>query len=275
MGRLDGKTALITGAARGQGRSHALHFAKEGADLALLDIGHDVDVCAYPLGSEEDLAETARRCRELGAEVWTGLGDVRDAERVEQLVGEAAAALGGLDALVNNAGVTSPTGLSNELSFEAWRFVIGVNLDGPFYVGRAVANQMISQGRGGAIINIGSTASLKAFYSNVAYIASKHGVVGLTRAMAMDLAPHGIRANAIAPGSVRDDPDLSSRMLLAVAEEWDMPLDGYEQTLADYHLLGVLMEAKDISRACVWLASDDGERVTGAVIPVDAGAAAK
>ncbi|OJU82377.1 MAG: hypothetical protein BGO11_09205 [Solirubrobacterales bacterium 70-9] len=275
MGRLDGRTALITGAARGQGRSHALHFAEEGANLALMDIGHDVDVCAYPLGSEEQLEETARRCRELGAEVWTGLCDVRDAERVEELVGEAAAQLGGLDVLINNAGVSSPTGLSNELSVESWRFVMGSNLDGPFYVGRAAANQMISQGRGGTIVNIGSTASFKAFYSNVAYVAAKHGIVGLTRSMAMDLAPHNIRANCIAPGSVRDDPDLDSRLLTAVAEEWDVPLDTYEGVFADYHLMGVLMEAKDISRACVWLASPDGDRVTGAIIPVDAGAISK
>lgn len=275
MGRLDGRTALITGAARGQGRSHALHFAEEGATLALTDIGHDVEVCAYPLGSEEQLEETAARCRELGAEVWTGLADVRDPERVEEMVGEAAGALGGIDVLINNAGVSSPTGLTNELSFEGWRFVMGCNLDGPFYVGRAAANRMISQGRGGTIVNIGSTASFKAFYSNVAYVASKHGIVGLTRSMAVDLAPHDIRANAIAPGSVRDDPALDSRLLLAVADEWDLPHDSYEQTLADYHLMGVLMESKDISRACVWLASEDGDRVTGAIIPVDAGAVSK
>ena len=275
MGRLDGRNALITGASRGQGRSHALHFAEEGANLALTDIGHDDEVCAYPLGSEEQLTETARRCRELGAEVWTGLCDVREPEQVEAMVGEAAAALGGIDVLINNAGVSSPTGLSNELSSEGWRFVMGCNLDGPFFVGRAAANQMISQGRGGAIVNIGSTASFKAFYSNVAYVTSKHGMVGLTRAMATDLAPHKIRANLIAPGSVRDDPDLDSRLLLAVADEWDVPHDEFEGVFADYHLMGVLMESKDISRACVWLASDDGERVTGAIIPVDAGAGAK
>jgi NAD(P)-dependent dehydrogenase (short-subunit alcohol dehydrogenase family) len=271
MGRLDGKVALITGAARGQGRSHALNFAEEGADLILLDIGHDIDLCRVPLGTPEQLEATAERCRALGARVATMLCDVRDPDAVEQAVAHGVTELGRIDVLINNAGVSSPVGLSNELSPEGWRLVMSINLDGPFHVGRAVANHMIGRGGDGCIINIASSAAIKAMYGNVAYVASKHGVVGLTKSMAIDLAPHRIRANAICPGSVRDDPDLDSRMLVEVARDWEVPEDEYEEVFANYHLLPVLMEARDISRTCVWLASEDGARITGSVISVDAG----
>jgi NAD(P)-dependent dehydrogenase (short-subunit alcohol dehydrogenase family) len=270
-GRLDGKVTMITGAARGQGRSHAVNFAEEGADLVLLDIGHDLEGCRVPLGTPEQLERTAERCRELGARVTTALCDVRDAEAVEAVVAEGVVALGRIDVLINNAGVSSPTGLSNELSPEGWRLVMGINLDGPFYVGRAVARHMIERGGQGCIINISSSAGIKAMYGNVAYVASKHGVIGLTRSMAIDLAPHGIRVNTVLPGSVRDDPALESRMLVEVARDWDVPEDEYEEVFAAYHLLPVLMEARDISRTCVWLASDDGVRITGSVISADAG----
>jgi SDR family mycofactocin-dependent oxidoreductase len=271
MGRLSNRVAMITGAARGQGRSHAVCFAEEGADLVLLDIGHDVPQGGYELGSTDQLETTAKRCRDLGRRVVTVLCDVRDHEGVEGAVTSAVEELGRIDILINNAGVTSPTGASHELPVEGWRFVMGVNLDGAWHVGRAVANHMVVRGGGGAIINISSGAGLKAFPNNVAYVVSKHGVIGLTRAMAVDLAPHGIRVNAVCPGSVRDDPDLDSRMLSAIAEEWQVPADEYERAFAEFHLLPELLEARDISRACVWLASDDGLRVTGSIIPVDAG----
>ncbi len=271
MGRLEHKVALITGAARGQGRSHALHFAQEGADLILLDIGHDLAPCEVPMGTDSQLQTTAERCRALGASVTTVLADVRDAAAVQQAVDQGVAERGPIDVLINNAGVSSPIGTSNELSPEAWRLVMAINLDGPFYVGRAVANQMIGAGTAGCIINISSSAGIKAMYSNVAYVASKHGVIGLTRSMAIDLAPHGIRANAICPGSVRDVPELESRMLSDLAKEWQVPADSYEQEFASYHLLPELMEPSDVSRACVWLASDDGVRITGSIVSVDAG----
>jgi NAD(P)-dependent dehydrogenase (short-subunit alcohol dehydrogenase family) len=271
MGRLDNQVALITGGARGQGRSHALNFAQEGADLILLDIGHDLPPCKVPLGTPQQLETTAERCRALGAEVTTVLCDVRDPDAVQNAVDEGVAQRSRIDVLINNAGVSSPIGLSNELSPEAWRLVMAINLDGPFYVGRAVANHMIGAGIKGCIINISSSAGIKAMYSNVAYVTSKHGVVGLTKSMAIDLAPHGIRANAICPGTVRDDPDLDGTMVGALAEEWNVPADSYETEFAAYHLLPVLMEARDISRTCVWLASEDGVRMTGSIISVDAG----
>ena len=131
MGRLDGKVALITGAARGQGRSHAQTFADEGADLVLLDIGHDIEGVRVPLGTEAQLETTAQRCRDRGATVTTHLCDVRDPEQVERAVAAGVEAHGKIDVLINNAGVSSPVGLSNELSPEGWRLVMACNLDGP------------------------------------------------------------------------------------------------------------------------------------------------
>ncbi len=271
MGRLDDKVALITGAARGQGRSHAINFAEEGADLVLLDIGHDVAGTDYTMGTVEQLETTAGRCRDLGRRVHTVVCDVRDYDAVEAAVSAGVEELGRIDVLINNAGISSPVGSAHEVSLEGWRLVVGINLDGPFHAGRAVARHMVERGGGGAIINIASAAGLKAFGTNAAYVASKHGVIGLTRSMAVDLAEHGVRVNVICPGSVRDDPDLDSQMLRGVAVDWEVPLDGYEEVFAEYHLLPTLLEARDISRACVWLASDDGVRVTGSIIPVDAG----
>ena len=273
MGRLDGKVALITGAARGQGRSHAICFAEEGADVILWDIGHDLELCRYPLGTEQELLTTAATCRALGARVITAMCDVRDADAVQETVDQGVAEFERIDILLNNAGITSPTGLSNRLNYEQWRLVLGVNLDGPFNVGRSVANHMIDRGGGGAIVNTSSVAGMKAFYSNAAYVTSKHGLIGLTRAMAVDLAQHNIRVNAVCPGTVRDDPELDSRMMVEVAKEYS--LDSYEETFIGYHLLPVLVEARDVSRACIWLTSDDGARVTGSIVPIDAGMSTK
>ena len=148
---------MITGAARGQGRSHALCFAEEGADLVLLDIGHDLPGCGgYELGSTDQLEPTARRCRELGRRAVTVLCDVRDYEGVEGAVSAGVEELGKIDVLINNAGVTSPTGASHELPIDGWRLVMGINLDGTWHVGRAVARHMVDRGGGGAIINISS-----------------------------------------------------------------------------------------------------------------------
>ncbi len=275
MGQLDGSVALITGAARGQGRSHAVAFAEEGADLALVDICADVAEVRYPLGTADQLAETARRCRELGARVWTAQADVRDAASLGAAVDNAINELGQVDVLINNAGISSPAGAAHELSEEGWSASVDINLSGVWRTSKAVLPHMIERGTGGCIINISSSAGLRGMGSNANYVAAKHGVIGLTKSMAIDYARYDIRVNCVCPGSVRDDPKLDSAMLHGVALEWDVPLDEYERVFAEYHLLPTLMEARDISRACVWLASPDARRATGTILALDAGMVVK
>jgi len=270
MGRLEGKVAFITGAARGQGRSHAVTFAEEGADLALVDVCSDIPGVSYPLGTDAQLRETARRCRELGRRVVTTHADVRSQSDLDAAVALALSELGHIDILINNAGVGSPAGPVWELSEDQWTLLLDIDLNGVWRTSKAVIPHMIER-KQGVILSTSSSAGLKGFGWDANYVAAKHGVVGLTKNMAIDLAPHGIRVNCVCPGSVRDDPDLDSRMLSGVAEEFGVPLDGYEQEFASYHLFPQLIEARDVSRAYVWLASEDGVRVTGIALPVDAG----
>jgi SDR family mycofactocin-dependent oxidoreductase len=270
MGRVDGKVVFITGAARGQGRSHAQAFAEEGADLMLVDICSDVDGVRYGLGTEQQLEETARRCREHGSRVVTMRCDVRDQSQLDTAVARAIAELGQIDVLINNAGVGSPAGPVWELSEAQWSLLLDIDLNGVWRASKAVIPHMIER-KQGCILSTSSSAGLKGFGWDANYVAAKHGVVGLTKNMAIDLAQYGIRVNCICPGSVRDDPHLDGAMLKGVAEEFGVSLDTYEQEFASYHLFPVLMEARDISRAYVWLASEDCVRVTGAILALDAG----
>lgn len=275
MTRLAGLVGLITGAARGQGRSHAVCFADEGADLVLLDIGEDLGRgVTYEMASDDQLEETARRCRELGRRVETIRCDVRDAAAVDAAVATALDQFGKIDVLINNAGITTPAAPVHELDEDGWSVMLDVNLSGPWRMAKAVLPKMIER-QDGCIINISSAAGLRAYPSNAAYIASKHGVIGLTKSLAVDYGGYGIRANAICPGTVRDDPDLDSRMVSALAEQWGVAEDRVEEEFSAFHLLPRLMTSRDISRACVWLASDDGRNITGSILPVDAGSTAR
>jgi SDR family mycofactocin-dependent oxidoreductase len=274
VGRLDGKVAFITGAARGQGRSHAVTFAEEGADLALVDVCAPIAGVKAPLATPDDLRETVRRCEALGRRVVSAACDVRDQGQVDAAVALALGELGQIDVLINNAGVSSPIGRAWELDEDQWRVVLDIDLDGAWRCAKAVAPHMIER-RSGCILNTASAAGLKGLGSNAAYITAKHGLIGLTRSLAVDLAPHRIRVNAVCPGSVRDDPALDGAMLRGCAVEWGLPLDTYQETFAGYHLLDELIEARDVSLAYVWLASDEGARVTGIALPVDAGFVAR
>jgi SDR family mycofactocin-dependent oxidoreductase len=271
MGSLDGKVAFITGAARGQGRSHPVEFAREGSDLVLFDICSDIDGVRYPMGTREQLEETARRCRELGAKTSVTEGDVRDQASIDAAVEKAIEEQGRIDVLINNAGVGSPAGRAWELSEDDWQVLIDIDLNGVWRCSKAVIPAMIERGEGGCILSTSSAAGLKGFGGDANYVTAKHGVIGLTRSLAIDLAPYGIRANCVCPGSVKDIDELDSRMLAGVAEEFELPAATYEDEFISYHLLPTLMEARDISRTYVWLASEDGVRITGASLQIDAG----
>jgi NAD(P)-dependent dehydrogenase (short-subunit alcohol dehydrogenase family) len=269
------RTVFITGAARGIGRATALGFADAGDNLLLTDICAPIDACPYPLATRDDLDETAERCRERGSRVAVAVADVRQLEQIEAAVELGRAEIGPIDVLVNNAGLVGPAAAAaHELSEEAWEVVLDVDLSGVWRCARAVLPEMVAR-RSGVIVNVSSTAGLVAFplFSN--YVAAKHGVIGLTRALALDYAPYSIRVNAVCPTSVRDEPELASGMLHGVAGMLGVGLDDYEGLSLPHHPLGSLIVAADVAGAISWLASDAAARVTGAVLPVDAGFTAR
>jgi NAD(P)-dependent dehydrogenase (short-subunit alcohol dehydrogenase family) len=269
--RLADRVAVVTGAARGIGRATAVALAAAGADVLVTDLCRDIDRCPYPMGTAEQLDETARRCREHGRQVITAIADVRDQAQARAAVRSAIDQLGRVDILVNNAGMVAPGGrLAHEFSEDEWLLVTDVNLHGPWRFAKAVLPHMTRR-RSGSIINVASTAGLVAFPAFAPYVAAKHGLIGLTKALAADYGPHGIRVNAVCPTSVRDDPDLDGTMLGAVAAVLDSSLQAYEQLTVQYHPLGSLAEAADVAAACVWLASDESSRITGAALPIDSG----
>lgn len=264
-------TVFITGAARGVGRATALAFAREGANVLLSDICAPIEECPYPLGTAEQLEDSASKCRALGARVTTAVLDVRDQAQLAAAVERCHAELGGIDVLVNNAGLVGPAGApAHQLQESEWTTMVDVDLNGPWRCAKAVLPDMLSR-RSGAIVNVASTAGLVAFpfFSN--YVAAKHGLIGLTRALALDYAPHSIRVNVVCPTSIRDEPELDSAMLAGVASMLDVDLEDYEALSLPHHPLGSLIGAGDVAAAIVWLCSAGAGRVTGAVIPVDAG----
>jgi NAD(P)-dependent dehydrogenase (short-subunit alcohol dehydrogenase family) len=265
------RTIFITGAARGIGRATATAFAETGASLLLTDICAQIEGCPYPLGTREELEETAKRCRELGSRVVTAVADVRSSDEIAAAVTSCHEALGPVDVLVNNAGLVGPSAaMAHELDESAWSLLVDVDLSAVWRCSKAVLPDMMAK-RSGAIVNVVSTAGLVAFPHFSNYVAAKHGAIGLTRALALDYAPYAIRVNAVCPTSVRDEADLSSGMLRGVAEMLGVGPDDYEMLSLPHHPLGTLVTGRDVAGAIVWLASDAATRITGAALPVDAG----
>ena len=273
--RLDGKSIVLTGAARGLGRACAVAFAKEGADLALIDIARDLPGVPYPLGTASQLAHTAALCREHGAAVLTAQADVRDLAAVERAVAEARQRFGVLDVLVNNAGIAAPAGkAAHEIAEHEWSLMIDVDLSGAWRMIRAVGPVMAAR-RAGSIVNIASTAGLVGYRHFAGYVAAKHGLIGLTKAAALDYAPVKVRVNAVCPGSVRDDQQAEGRMLSEIARALDVPVADHETTFLEAQPMNALIEPEDVAAATVWLASEESRQVTGSIVAVDGGFTAR
>ena len=275
MGRLDGKVAFITGAARGQGRSHAIRMAEEGADVIALDACRQIENVAYPGATPEDLAQTVADVQALDREIVAAEIDVRDAEGLRAFVARGAAELGGLDIVVANAGILS-LGLPDDADQDRiFRDTVDINLTGVWHTVSSSAPLMIEQGRGGSIVLISSTQGLTGRGGDgsgamTGYAAAKHGVVGLMRSFSHWLAPHGIRVNTIHPTGVNTPMIVNEQIAAVIAEK------GEQAAAALGNLLPVeVIEAIDISNAIVWLASDEARYVAGVTLPVDAGFAVK
>ena len=276
MGKLDGKVAFITGAARGQGRAHALRLAEEGADIIAVDICADIDSVPYRLSSPDDLAETAAGVEKLGRRVIVRQADVRSEESMKAAVDEGVAELGHLDIVVANAGIWSNAPFL-DMSRQMYDDMIDVQMHGPYNTCRAALPHLVEQGTGGSVIIISSTAGFRGFPNQVHYNMGKHAVVGLMRSLANEFAPQFIRVNSIHPSSVDTKMVQNEAIWSAFAPGVDNP------TVADFgdaftamNLLPIpWMEPEAISGAVAWLASDDAKYVTGTTIPVDAGFLAK
>ena len=267
-GRVAGKVALVTGAARGQGRSHALRLAAEGADIVAVDVCAPIDHLDYAVATAEDLATTARLVEEAGARVVTATVDVRDAAGLTGAVAEGAAALGGLDIAVANAGVCSIQRW-DEVTPELWDTVIGINLTGVWNTCTAAIPHLVERG-GGSMVLISSTAGLKGQPFLTPYVASKHGMVGIMRSLANELASRHIRVNSLHPTGV-DTPMLMGMTGLTARIEASPDVG----SLFLNSLPVDLVRAEDISNAVLFLASDEARYVTGLTMTVDAGASAR
>lgn len=262
-GRVLGKRVLITGAARGMGRSHAVRLAEEGADCLLVDICDTPDGLEYALASPDDLSETAELVEGLGRTAVCKVVDVRDAEALRAAVDDGAAALGGLDAAVANAGVLT-VGTWDTTTPEQWRLVVDVNLIGAWNTCAAAIPHLLAAG-GGTLVNISSSAGLKGTPLHTPYTAAKHGIVGMSLALANELAAQHIRVNTVHPTGVPTGMAPPSMHRLIVEQRPDLgPIF--------MNALPILMtEAVDVSNAVLFLISDEARHVTGLQFTVDAG----
>jgi SDR family mycofactocin-dependent oxidoreductase len=274
-GQFAGRVAMITGGARGQGRSHAVELARQGADVALVDRCADLATVTYPLATPEDLAETARQVEAEGRRCVTTVADVRDLDAMLAFVDGVVADLGSVDILVANAGV-STLGSVFDLDGPGWSETIDTNLTGVFNAMRAVAPHM-RRSRWGRIVAISSMMGRSANPMISAYCASKWGVIGLTKSVAQELAHFGVTANVIAPGNVSTDM-IHNEMLYRLMRP-DLEEPGREDVapvMASLHVQPVpWLEPEEITAAVVFLCSEGARHVTGSVIDVDAGASAR
>jgi SDR family mycofactocin-dependent oxidoreductase len=279
--RVSGKVALITGAARGQGRSHAVRFAEEGAAVVAVDLPDEASkeisrYSPYPMATEADLAETARLVAAAGGDVLSCHADVREQDSLDAAVAAALERFGRIDIVSANAGIGGFYATAWEYSRENWQAVIDVDLTGIWQTAKAVAPVMIRQAAGSIVIT-SSTLGMKGLPNMVAYVAAKHGAIGVMRALAHELAPHSIRVNAVAPTSVGTDMIFNDSIYRLFRPDLAEPAkEDTVEAFASLNLLPVPWnEARDVSAAVLWLASDEARHVTGIVLPVDAGQLAK
>ncbi|MGZ5365977.1 MAG: mycofactocin-coupled SDR family oxidoreductase [Mycobacterium sp.] len=276
MGRVQGKVAFVTGAARGQGRSHAVRLAEEGADIIAVDLCQDIATIGYPMATPEDLEETAKLVEKTGRSVFTAQADVREASQLRAALEEGISQLGHVDIVVAQAGVA---GMKGEPPLQAWVDVINTNLVGTL---NAINVALPHLTEGAAIVATGSTAALMDTHNKpnpggdpggMAYVHSKRALSAYVHDLATELAPRGIRANVVHPTNCNTDMLQSEPMYKSFRPDLESP------TLADAEPVFYVQQAMkvpwiepvDISNAVLWLASDEARYVTGMQVRVDAG----
>lgn len=272
MGKLDGKVAFITGAARGQGRSHALRLAEEGADIIAVDVCRPVDTVPYATATPDDLAETVRQVEALDRRIVASEVDIRDFEALKKAADDGVAELGRLDIVLANAGIStmSPT---LEMSDEMWTTMIDVNLTGQWRTVKAAVPHVVAGGRGGSVVLTSSLAAMWANENIAHYSAAKAGLVGFMRVLAKELAPQSIRVNTVHPTTVATDMILNDATYRLFRPDLENPTRAdFEEAARTLNALPIpAIESIDISNAILYLVSDDGRYVTGTQHVVDAG----
>ncbi|GBC68411.1 (-)-trans-carveol dehydrogenase [archaeon HR01] len=273
-GRFAGKVALVTGAARGMGRSHALGFAREGADVVINDVCREIPSAPIPMGRRDELENLADEIRQMGVRALPIIADVSKGSEVKDMVEKAVNTFGRIDILVNNAGIASVAKVV-DMSEEMWDMVINVNLKGAFLCSKYVAPFMIKN-RYGRIINISSTEGLVGTPGMAHYVASKHGLIGLTKVLAQELAPYWITVNAVCPGDVGTAAfHMYSKAYPGFAEEISRLQGAYSLFPGYEDFEKPLLEPQDITNVVLWLASDEARYITGTAIVVDGGFTSK
>jgi len=276
-GRVEGKVAFITGAARGQGRSHAVRLAQEGADIIAIDICRQIDSVQIPLSTPEDLAETADLVKGLNRRIYTAEVDVRDYAALKAAVDAGVGQLGRLDIIVANAGIGNGGATLDKTSEGDWTDMIDVNLGGVWKTVKAGVPHILEGGRGGSIVLTSSVGGLKAYPHTGHYVAAKHGVVGLMRTFAVELGQHNIRVNSVHPTNVNTPLFMNEGTMRLFRPDLQNPGPDDMKVVAQMmHTLPIgWVEPEDISNAVLFLASDEARYITGVTLPIDAGSCLK
>jgi (+)-trans-carveol dehydrogenase/(-)-trans-carveol dehydrogenase len=277
VNRVAEKVALITGAARGQGRSHAVRLAEEGADIIAIDVCADIPGVPYPGATTADLEETVRLVRAQGRKVVACTADVRDLAGLQRAVTDGVSALGRLDIVCANAGVSTTPQPTHSMDAATWDLVLSINLTGVWHTCKTTVPVLIESGRGGSIVLISSVGGLKAYPDIGNYIAAKHGVVGLMRTLANELARHMIRVNSVHPTQVDTPMIMNEATFSLFLPDMEHPTrDDFAPASQATNMLPIpWVEPVDVSNAVIFLASDEARYITGVALPVDAGCLAK
>jgi (+)-trans-carveol dehydrogenase len=274
MGLADGKVALVTGAGRGQGRSHAVRLASEGADVIAVDLCADaLETLSYSLSTEDDLDETIQMIEATGRRAVKAIADVRSLSQMQQAVETGLAELGKIDIVCANAGIGT-WAVVWEMTEQQWNEMIDVNLTGVFNTVRAALPSMVERGEGGSLVLTSSTAGLRAYPNTAHYTAAKHGVIGLMKVLTQECGPHGIRVNAVCPTTVRTPLVINdSTFQLFAPDIADPTEDDVREPFEGLNILPNVawIEPTDVSDAVLFLCSDAAKFITGVALPVDAG----